>query len=73
MTDPEPAMAGTVVTRALVTRGGGRLAMAALVLVLAAPAAACPKDCECSASMVDCSHRGLTRVPFNIPRNTHKV
>lgn len=34
---------------------------------------ACPKACECTASIVDCSYRGLTRVPFNIPRNTHKV
>ncbi|KAF0298366.1 hypothetical protein FJT64_004228 [Amphibalanus amphitrite] len=61
-----------VVSRAMVT---GRLVLAALVMVmvLSAPAAACPKDCECSASVVDCSHRGLTRVPFNIPRNTHKV
>ena len=68
-------MAGTVVTRGLVTVTGRRLLVLALVLVLAptSPIAACPKDCECSASVVDCSHRGLTRVPFNIPRNTHKV
>ncbi|XP_037088606.1 LOW QUALITY PROTEIN: protein slit-like [Pollicipes pollicipes] len=54
-------------------RGAADWLALGLALVLAAPALACPKDCQCTSSIVDCSHRGLTRVPFNIPRNTHKV
>lgn len=33
----------------------------------------CPKVCACSGTTVDCSHRGLTQVPRNLPLDTEKL
>ncbi|XP_044761179.1 protein slit isoform X1 [Coccinella septempunctata] len=33
----------------------------------------CPKGCSCSGTTVDCSHRGLTHVPKNIPLDTERI
>ena len=33
----------------------------------------CPRSCSCSGSTVDCSRRGLTQVPRNIPFNTERL
>ncbi|KAK5650601.1 hypothetical protein RI129_001630 [Pyrocoelia pectoralis] len=33
----------------------------------------CPKNCACSGTTVDCSHRGLTQVPRNFPTDTEKI
>ncbi len=45
------------------------------LVVLAAVAAVsygedCPFGCQCSGSTVDCSGKGLTRMPAFIPRST---
>ena len=36
-------------------------------------AAGCPDKCVCRASSVDCSNRGLTTIPADIPRDTVKL
>ncbi|KAL0269211.1 UNVERIFIED_CONTAM: hypothetical protein PYX00_007017 [Menopon gallinae] len=33
----------------------------------------CPWACSCSGLTVDCSHRGLTQVPRNLPTNAEKL
>ncbi|XP_025828902.1 protein slit isoform X2 [Agrilus planipennis] len=33
----------------------------------------CPRSCICSESSVDCSHRGLTQVPGNLPNDIEKL
>ncbi len=33
----------------------------------------CPTGCFCALSEVDCSNRGLTQVPKNLPRGTKQL
>lgn len=33
----------------------------------------CPWACSCSGLTVDCSHRGLTQVPRNLPKDAERV
>lgn len=33
----------------------------------------CPWACSCSGLTVDCSHRGLTQVPRNLPTDAERV
>ncbi|KAK9703264.1 Leucine rich repeat N-terminal domain [Popillia japonica] len=33
----------------------------------------CPRFCSCSGVTVDCSHKGLTHVPRNIPPDTERL
>lgn len=33
----------------------------------------CPWACSCSGLSVDCSHRGLTQVPRNLPTDAERV
>lgn len=57
--------------------GGWQARRLALGLVLAilreAAAQACPAQCSCSGSTVDCHGLALRGVPRNIPRNTERL
>lgn len=33
----------------------------------------CPKACQCMGLHVDCSHRGLTQIPRNLPKEAEKM
>lgn len=33
----------------------------------------CPKLCQCEAGTVDCSNRGLTQVPLDLPKEADKM
>jgi len=34
---------------------------------------ACPRECACEATAIDCSYRRLTAVPTDIPATTHRL
>lgn len=40
---------------------------------LAASSGKCPRVCACAGTTVDCSHRGLTQVPRNLPSETERL
>jgi len=46
------------------------LALVAATMAAVASGEDCPFGCQCSGSTVDCSGKGLTRVPGFIPRST---
>lgn len=56
---------------------GGQTRSLALGLVLAilkeVACQACPAQCSCSGSTVDCHGLALRSVPRNIPRNTERL
>jgi len=44
-----------------------------LALVSAATVSACPPECTCEGTAIDCSYRRLTTVPTAIPPTTHRL
>jgi len=51
------------------------IVVAAMVLAVAGTevGGACPRECACEATAIDCSYRRLTAVPIDIPATTHRL